>query len=1203
MRVLLFLMSSLTLAGEWLPPAAREVRIEKEDEKIWRIRSATPAEFTIDSAARYDAKPGDAFEVSMRIRVDLHTRAVPELVCYDSTGREIPVPSSLATGPTQFRSDWQNVRRAFPVRPGTASVRARLRASGRGDVWVSDLKLLPKSVNPYETGSLIWQIYPNRRRGLVLDANHGVVNRERMTKEDRDGDGKWAMVFVDLDDISEPDQAGEDWRTSFRYRPNEIYWFDGSVLKSDSVMEDRAADFSKAVHYRHRVRPGLYRAFMNDPGRAVAVSLDGKTWKRFEGGAEAELGQIDGRSGAIQFWVDACYRDPVSSGPAYFDYVRIFPVDEAPSVERLFAAALQKPTEPRRGSVDEKRIAVTVQAPRFGGGKNWPVRSGLPIPRGELADPRHAAVLGPGGKPIPSQNRAMARWPDGSVKWLYLDFSHDFSGSGEGRYTVIYGNRVKAAEPAQRVQVRSTGSGMEVDTGAIRLRIPKGRFGILEDVRLASGKLVQAEPVAVTISEAGGRVWSALDLPVENLVIEQEGPLHTVILAESKLAPSGKPASGFYHRARIHAYAGSPLVQVDYFVANTDSRDAGHVEGSMASKFPVKSVALRVTPEGPVAGAAHGLGRGGAEGAVIQNTAETALVRSPAGEQEHRGHVPGWVAVALASGESVYAGVEAFREQYPKAFRWDAKGFEIALWAAEGGNYEWYEGVGKTHRISLYYGEAGASEAALLAHGPVLAVAEPAWYTSSGALGLLVPAAQSGMPAVEKTLDENMRGPVIGEVGLGFENYGDHASPGYVKGSRLWDNNEYDTPAGTLLHFVRSGDRDALRIGLAGALHYLDVDTIHYSSRHEGWAGAAHTHSHVIFGHHTAEGPNMHHAGYVQGLIWYSYLTGETIGVRGAQGIADWVLRSIAPDSNVGSMERALGHPLMTLNDVYEATWDEKYLRGAARLVDWALKWEHPVLSGFMAPITEAPGFYAGSPGVGAGTLHAGLIKFNSWAGLPEIDAVLERVARWTLTFHWRPPAGLISKAPFRGAPASASAMGENMRLMSHAYRMTKDPIFLAVPFSSLMEAFVSKPQPIRTRSTGRIYNYVPSFLYTLKEAGNPTLDSELEFAGTAEEVTAGRGGTTVVTFRVRNRGRSSVSGLRVSFHPRLDLTAAVVGEVPQTISPGGEAEFRYEVRAPELINLTCESNRVAYAHWSAIYQREGQTRMAHRWLKVVIGE
>src|SRR5205085_596446 len=193
---------------------------------------------------------------------------------------------------------------------------------------------------------------------------------------------------------------------------------------------------------------------------------------------------------------------------------------------------------------------------------------------------------------------------------------------------------------------------------------------------------------------------------------------------------------------------------------------------------------------------------------------------------------------------------------------------------------------------SIDYDHA-AADAALLAHGRVLAVAAPEWYCQSGAFGPIGPASATNLPEVERTLARHMRETVIGRVGLGFENHGDHSSGGYVKGTFLWDNNEYDLPAACLMHFARTGDTAALRLGLSSALHYLDVDTIHYSSRHADWAGAQHVHSHATFGHHTAQGPDYNHAGYVQGLIWYSYLTGEPIGIAGARGIADWATQHL----------------------------------------------------------------------------------------------------------------------------------------------------------------------------------------------------------------------------------------------------------------------------------------------------------------------
>jgi hypothetical protein len=908
---------------------------------------------------------------------------------------------------------------------------------------------------------------------------------------------------------------------------------------------------------------------------------------------------VNAKSGNIELWVDAPYRDPVSTGPVYFDYVRLFPIDNAPSADLLFAAARKNPPKLGRGSVDEKSVPIKVSAPAFSSGRNWPVRAGIPIPQGELGSADRVSIVNSTGAAIPSQSQTMATWPDGSVKWLMVDFTHDFNKSGDSRYEIRYGNRVNAVTAPSKVEIRTTEAGLEVNTGAIQFLVPKSRFGIVRDVRLTSGKLIQRGPVTAEIIEPGGNKWSAADLPVDELEIEQAGPLHAAIRVETSLAPSGKPAKGFYHRARIHAYAGSPLLHIDYFTANTDSRPANDVGGSMSSKLYVNSIALKFEPAEAVSRVRHGLGSGTPSGAVVQKSADVALVDS----SEAKKHVPGWVSLELADGGAVHIGVQAFREQFPKAFRWTPKQFEVSLWAKEGGSYEWYEGVGKTHHLSLLYGTPSSDAAALLAEGPVLAVAEPAWYTASGAMGPLVPAAESGLPAVEKALDVNMKGPVVDEVGLGFENYGDHTSPGYIKGSRLWDNNEYDTPAGGMVHFARTGDRDALRIALASALHYLDVDTIHYSSKHANWAGAAHTHSHVVFGHHTAEPPNMHHAGYVQGLIWYSYFTGEPIGVLGARSIADWVLSAINPQTSVGSMERALGHPLMTLTDTYEATWDDKYLTGAARLVDWAIKWEHPVLSGFLAPITEAPAFYAGSPGVGGGTIHAGLIKFNSWAKLPEIDQMLERVARWTVTFPWRPPANIIAKAPVKGERGGAMSMSENLRVMHYAFAKTGDPVFLAVPRKSVMQAFVTDSPVVRTRSTGRVYNYLPWFLTTLHKNGNPETDENLHVEVDSAEVTIPKGQRTQIVFRVRNSGTSAVENARFSFQPRLDLRIIPLGSSDGAIAPGEVRELRYEIQAPDRINLTSESNRVSYAHLSGLYGRGGKRHVTHSVVRIEITE
>jgi hypothetical protein len=1060
-------------------------------------------------------------------------------------------------------------------------------------VELAQLEFHPVRVNSYETGMLVDPTYASLRKGVVLESNFGILNDERISGEDRDGDGRWALITGDLDRLTEPPRRGEDWRSRFEYNPGAIFWSDGAVLKSDTVHEESRPDRSRALHYRARVHPGPYRVRVSDPGRAVALSLDGVAWTRHEGGREIDLGTRDLKDGIVEFWLDACYRDPVSVGPAYFDYVRLSPAPDPAFVDTLVRRALQKPVRLERGSVDEKKVAITVRASRFEEAASWPVRCGLPIPRGELADSDHVAIETAQGQRTPCQARTLATWPDGSVKWLVLDFRHPFAEQTDGSYQVVYGNAVRPLAGPDRVTIARTADGLEVDTGALRFRVLRSRFGMVEDVRLASGEPVQSAPIAAEIVESGGRRWRALEQPVERLEVEQGGPLHAIILAATALPPSGKPASGFAHRARIHAFAGSPLVQVDYFVANTDSRPAKGVEGSMESKVTVRSISLGIRPDRPVASVLTEVGRGRAAGALVQKSEDVAIHE---GREQPR-MLRGWLAAALQGGGSLTLGLVNFREQFPKAARWGPEGISVDLWAEDGGEFDWIEGVGKTHHLSLHYGKR-ATDAALLAEGRVLATAAPEWYCASGAFGPIGTAGDSPLPAVERTLERHIVQSMLGKVGLGFENHGDHSSGGYVKGTFLWDNNEYDVPAGCLVHFARTGDTAALRLGLASALHYLDVDTIHYSSRHVDWAKAQHVHSHATFGHHTAQGPNMNHAGYVQGLILYTYLTGEPIGLEGAKGIAEWVLSHLG-DHTVG-MERQLGHPLMTLGDVYEATWDERWLRGAAVLVDQALRWEHPVRSGFLAPITESPAFYSGSPFCG-GLLTAGLIKFDGWAHLPELDPLFERVALWTLTDVWEPSAVIQNKGGSPRMGRDPQNISSHLRLLAREFERTGDPIFLAVPRRSIIEGFARDDSSFGTRETGLVFNYLPWFLQTLATGGNPQEDPELDLKPAQAQRAAAHGQEGAVRFVLTNRGTTPIEDLVVSCRGRLDFEVVAAGELPRRLEPGATAALTYRMRTPAQLNLTCRANSEAPIHCAALYQRGGRRYIASTWSEVVV--
>src|SRR6185503_7962709 len=113
-------------------------------------------------------------------------------------------------------------------------------------------------------------------------------------------------------------------------------------------------DRNRALHFRARAHAGPYSARVSDPGRPVALSLDGEKWRRCDPGDEINLGTLAMPDGVVEFWIDACYVDAITPGPAYFDYVRLTPVVHAPDIDRIFAAARDRPKpQIASGRVDE----------------------------------------------------------------------------------------------------------------------------------------------------------------------------------------------------------------------------------------------------------------------------------------------------------------------------------------------------------------------------------------------------------------------------------------------------------------------------------------------------------------------------------------------------------------------------------------------------------------------------------------------------------------------------------------------------------------------------------------------------------------------------------------------------------------------------------------------------------------------------------
>jgi len=116
--------------------------------------------------------------------------------------------------------------------------------------------------------------------------------------------------------------------------------------------------------------------------------------------------------------------------------------------------------------------------------------------------------------------------------------------------------------------------------------------------------------------------------------------------------------------------------------------------------------------------------------------------------------------------------------------------------------------------------------------------------------------------------------------------------------------------------------------------------------------------------------------------------------------------------------------------------------------------------------------------------------------------------------------------------------------------------------------------------------------------AGNPTPEPQLQLSNSVE-TTIARGTTTKICFTLKNTGSTEVKDLRMSFHSRVDVKSTPISPASTTLQPGQSIDVCYQVQAPTAVNLSCECDRIAYGHFSALYQRNAQPHLAHQWIKL----
>ena len=634
-----------------------------------------------------------------------------------------------------------------------------------------------------------------------------------------------------------------------------------------------------------------------------------------------------------------------------------------------------------------EQLPLTVQVPDGVSGRPIPVTFGVPFPRGALASADNARVLEEGLE-HPCTVRRTATWerPDGDVKWLLVECAV----VPGRRYALEYGTEVTRAPLARGVRVVDGGAEVSVDTGPLRISMRRDSGALLHGAWLDVDGDGRFAPEEVVIAPgAGGPLYVEDDrgtrYPLDpssdyTLEIEQDGPLHAIIKTDGWYT-SAEGTRLCRHTARLHAYAGQAHLRLEHtFVVAFDTekvrlRDVG--------------IPLSVQALGPEAACLFGVPGVSAQRAparLVQEAADHFLLADAAGNTIAEGlRAPGW-ADCSGAGRGVTVGLYHMWQEFPReleftgedivAHPWaphqerlldfDAKavlGRErydawnqvyFVNWYADGlDQYDQAYGLAKTTDLVLAFhgGAAPDPEPCALMEEPAIVSASPEWMCGSDVMGPLHPLDERRFAVDEHKMRlgqerfELLRS-MMGDYG--FLDYGDVGYKIALRADgqgwepepwRRWASRFYGHPVMPWVQLLRTGDRRYLQWGVDNARHVMDIDMAHLtdvSFRYPKHRGGRFGGNGGIL-HYAADIYDLGCDSHIDHLLLQFYLTGYRRAWDVLQEEAEFYLWL---DSEKRGVLHAWGHrmtggALRTMTALYQATWDERYLRLARRMADF----------------------------------------------------------------------------------------------------------------------------------------------------------------------------------------------------------------------------------------------------------------------------
>src|SRR5688572_4595897 len=181
-------------------------------------------------------------------------------------------------------------------------------------------------------------------------------------------------------------------------------------------------------------------------------------------------------------------------------------------------------------SGDATSIAVIVREECGIPRRREPTRVSLPFPKGELQQQTDIVITDGSSSQIPAQFEVLARWSDGSIRWLLAHFLIDVPAHGSVTLTVR--RDANGSNPSAPNLAEKHGHNFVVDTGPIRVHIGPDWYDGFRATDQTGHELLDETPRLLVYSPTGEEYLCGLPDEVE---LEANGPLYTSVFLAGRM--------------------------------------------------------------------------------------------------------------------------------------------------------------------------------------------------------------------------------------------------------------------------------------------------------------------------------------------------------------------------------------------------------------------------------------------------------------------------------------------------------------------------------------------------------------------------------------------------------------------------------------------------------------------------------------------